>query len=206
MTRTSICILALLVAAFLSALAVRHARTRALFIVLVAVPPAYMALRTTRTWSGENVVQLAATMDEQRARSLAGRFRNEDMFTARAMERPVLGWSGWGRFRVWDEYGRSLTTPDGMWIIALGRQGLVGLASLTLALLLPTLTLMRRFRVRTWTSRTVAPAVALSMVTLVFALDCLMNAMIATAYPFIMGAKPASSYGNTSQSSVSCKK
>ena len=75
------------------------------------------------------------------------RFMNEDLLAAKAMQRPVFGWGGWGRSRVFsEETGEDLTVTDGLWIIILGSSGFFGLITLMSMLLLPAI-LLRRLRV-----------------------------------------------------------
>ena len=44
----------------------------------------------------------AERVDPERARSLAFRFDNEAQLLAHANERPLFGWGGWGRNRLYD--------------------------------------------------------------------------------------------------------
>ena len=53
--------------------------------------------------------------------------------------------------------GSSITTVDGMWIIALGMNGVVGLISYESALFLPMVILIRRYPIRTWRTQTLHP-------------------------------------------------
>ena len=103
----------------------------------VLVPMLYMQGATMGWWSGEDAVRLARVLDEDRGGSLEFRLRNEDILTAKALQRPVFGWGGWGRSRVYDEEGNDISVTDGLWIIALGNSGMVGLGSLTATILLP---------------------------------------------------------------------
>ena len=102
---------------------------------------------------------------------------NEDLLKKKALQRPIFGWSSWGRTLVWDEENRRTATFDGLWIIALAESGLVGLTSVTLVLLLPGALLMRRSSAAAWLSPALAAAVALSLVVALHMLDNLFNAM-----------------------------
>ena len=62
---------------------------------------------------------------------------NDDMLIAKAMQKPLFGWGGWSRNRVFEESGRDMAVTDGFWILELGSNGCVGLISMTLAMLLP---------------------------------------------------------------------
>jgi len=61
-----------------------------------------------------------------RAFSLEYRFHNEDEMLARATERIWFGWGGYGRNRVYNEFGVSTSVTDGEWIIRVGAAGIVG--------------------------------------------------------------------------------
>ena len=122
------------IAALVSA---KTTRSRLPIIALLLVPPVFIGVRTTGEFGWEPMVDAARLMSDDRARSLEGRFVNEDLLMTKAFQRPMFGWGGWGRNRVYDEYGKDLTVTDGRWIIELGQRGFVGLLSLFALLLLP---------------------------------------------------------------------
>ncbi|MEX2673082.1 MAG: hypothetical protein WD294_13340 [Phycisphaeraceae bacterium] len=154
-------------------------------LMLAAIIPTYMYVRTTGTWMGENVVNVAASISEARAQSLGFRFDNEEILIERAIERPVFGWGGWGRSRVTDEdTGTDVSTTDGMWIIAMGQYGIVGLTALTTAMLLPIVLLWRRCPTRYWRG----PPAVLAVIVLLFMADNLLNAMPNPVYMMAAGA------------------
>jgi hypothetical protein len=73
------------------------------------------------------IVELARSIDNERAESLAYRFDNEDILLLRAFERPLFGWGRYGRSRVYDpDTGRDISVTDGRWIIDIGQFGLIG--------------------------------------------------------------------------------
>ncbi|CAN5832741.1 hypothetical protein BH23PLA1_BH23PLA1_10090 [soil metagenome] len=155
--------------------------------VLILVSPLYMAVRTPGLWSGETLVELTQTyINEERAQSLEFRLINEDMLAVKALQRPVFGWSGWGRNRVYDEHGRDISITDGLWIIALGVNGLVGLGALTMTFLLPP-ALLLRFPVRSWSTSGLAPAAALAVLLGLYLIDNLSNAMVNPIYMLAAG-------------------
>jgi len=162
--------------------AVRNVRSTAVILVLVAIPVLYMFLRAERIWSGQELVHLAAMISEERADSLLGRFENEDLIAQKAAQKPLFGWGGWGAWRVKDEFGRDITVSDGMWVIALGEKGLVGLTSLSALVLLPIVLLAWRVRARQWSTAWAAAPAALAMLLLLYALDNLLNAMMNPVY------------------------
>jgi len=158
-------------------------------IALMMVIPLYMGVRASGVWDGMNLLNLVQTVaGDKRAESLETRFINEDRLTARAFEQPMFGWAGWGRSRVYDKYGNDISITDGMWVIALGQNGLVGLASLTLAILLPVWLTLRRFPIRYWSHAQVAPAAAMSIILVIYMIDNLLNAMVNPVFMLIAGA------------------
>jgi len=158
-------------------------------IALIAIAPLYMGLRATGAWDGMNLVNLiTAVSGEDRAQSLETRFVNENLLTEKAFEQPVFGWAGWGRSRVYDRHGKDISITDGQWIIALGKNGVVGLASLTLAILLPVWLTLRRYPIRYWSHPKVAPAAAMAVVLTIYMVDNLLNAMINPVFMLIAGA------------------
>ena len=69
------------------------------------------------------IVSFAERIDPQRAASLAFRLDNEDRLLDKANQRPLFGWGGWGRSRVFDENGNDISVTDGRWTIVLGLGG-----------------------------------------------------------------------------------
>ena len=180
--------LALLLLGFGLFATIKWMRWRWCLIVVLLIAPTYMFTRGVGLWDGQNAVELArTTLNDDRAGSLAGRMRNENMFTSRAREKPVFGWSGWGRFRVYIPEKGVYSTPDGLWVIALGQHGLVGLTTITLIFLLPTLIMLGRYPPSVWSSAAFAPAAVLSIVLMLFMIDCLFNAMVGPPYMMAVG-------------------
>jgi hypothetical protein len=163
--------------------------SRAWLLVLVAVPPLYVTARTSGAWTGEGLVELVKNnLGEDRAQSLEFRLRNEDRLIQRALERPLFGWGGWHRARVFDEEGNDTTVTDGLWILALGDRGITGLLALGAVLLLPALRFACLFPPRTWSRRLPGPVTVCAVVLVLFAIDSLLNAGFTHLYPFLAGA------------------
>ncbi len=87
---------------------------------------AYPMLRAAHILPIAQVIELAEDIDPQRASSFMTRLENEERMLAKASERPLFGWGGWGRSRVFNERGDDITLADGAWIIVLGVDGWVG--------------------------------------------------------------------------------
>lgn len=101
----------------------------------------YPLLRGSGVIPVDRISDFVASIDAERAGSLIYRLVSEDMFLARAAERPWFGWGGWGRNLVHDPVtGQLLTAIDGRWIIMIGVNGWLGYLGefglLTLPLLL----------------------------------------------------------------------
>jgi hypothetical protein len=164
-------------------------RTRLPVLLLLAVVPLYVSVRAAGIWLGDELVSIASTrFDLDRGQSLQFRILNEDILVAKALQRKSLGWGRWNRFRVFDELGRDISVTDSLWVIVLGQSGLVGLSFLSATLLLPTLVLLRRYPVKLWTNSSIAPIAVLAIVVLLYAIDCLFNAMINPVYGLAGGA------------------
>lgn len=87
----------------------------------------YPTLRSGGYVPVERIHEIAESYSEARAQSLKFRLDNEDGLLARANEKPVFGWGGWGRNQLYDsETGRSLSVLDGIWVILIGIYGWAG--------------------------------------------------------------------------------
>jgi hypothetical protein len=157
--------------------------------LLVLAAPAYILARTVGGWDGQNAVQLAgSSIDKEHAGSLEVRFANENILVARGMQKPIFGWGPNGDFLIKDDVGRVTSIPDGLWLIAFGGGGLVGLAALFGAMLTPTFALMRRYPARTWAHPAMAAPAALAVFLPTYAIDCLMNAMVNPVWMVALGS------------------
>ena len=124
---------------------------------------------------------------EERADSLDYRLENEDLLIAKALQRPILGWAGWGRNRVYDETGKDMTITDGYWIILFGTCGYTGLFSMTLAMALPAALFIKRFPVGQWNRPELAAVTVFGVILNLFLLDCLVNAFPNLFYVMLAG-------------------
>jgi hypothetical protein len=165
----------------------RWTRTRIGLVALLLVCPLYMAVRSSGNTGWQGLVQLIRQVDADRAESLEFRFINEEMLVQKALQRPMFGWGGWGRSRIYDEWGKDICVTDGLWMIELGTHGLLGLASLYAMLLLPLAYLLVRFSPRRLLTADLAPALTLALAVTIFAIDCLLNAMISPIYALAAG-------------------
>lgn len=161
---------------------------RPIVVLALALLPVAFAGARISGWSAKEIGVAAGLVNAERRQSIEYRLMQEERLLEKALRRPWLGWGRFGRSRVFDEDGRDVSVTDSLWIILLGSGGIVGLASLGLVLVLPTILLVRRFPARRWSTPELAPAVALSMTTVLFVVDCLLNAMTSPVFPATSGA------------------
>lgn len=175
----------------------RWLQTSLLLLVLLLLSPAYIAARASGQWAGESLVSLAQSVaGEGRGKSLEFRLKNEDLLTQKALQRPLLGWGGWGRARVYNEQGKDISITDGLWIITLGNYGFLGVCALTCSLLLPALLLCLQQPPGRWDTPHFAPVTALAVLLVLYMLDCLPNGMVNPVFILLAGATlaPASAH------------
>jgi len=175
----------------------KRTRSTSLFKMLLIVVPLYITARLSGIISMESVASLfGKVFDAERIESLSVRLLQEDLFGARAMQRALLGWGGFGRGWPIDPYtGEQLIgMVDSLWILAFSTHGLVGLISMYLSIGLgpwKVLTLLKRSR-RNRRSEADEPfaidAIVLSLILCFFLLDSLMNAMASPVYILCSGA------------------
>jgi O-antigen ligase len=131
---------------------------------------------------------MAEMINEERADSIEGRLENEDMLIEKASLRPWFGWGGWGGWRVYDpKTGEDITVSDGMWVIALGEKGMVGLVSVTAVVLLPFALFLRRVPARYWSTAAGGAPAALALLLMLYSIDNLFNAMLNPIYLLAAG-------------------
>jgi hypothetical protein len=169
-------------------------RLTAPIVLMIMAPPAYMFARTSGLWSGQQLVPIARTMVGDRpAESLGWRITNEADLLDRAMERPLLGWGGWGRARIFDDKtGRETSIVDGLWLVTLGDRGILSLVLIVVALQLPVLMLLWRYRVQALIHRSMVPPVCLAMMLVIYGIDMIPNAMLNPI--FMLGAGGLSTF------------
>jgi len=87
---------------------------------------AYPVARTAQVLPYTQVLNLAESIDPQRVGSFQTRLDNEEGLLEKARKRPLFGWAGFGRWRVFNDSGADITISDGEWVIVLGQYGWVG--------------------------------------------------------------------------------
>lgn len=161
------------------------ARTQ--LLVAAALTTVFLAYPTARSSQLIPVERFAATIEShssERAASFRFRLKNEDKLIEKAHLRPIFGWGGWGRDRIYDETGRDITVTDGRWIIELGQGGWVRYLAFFGLLGLPVLLLALNARRYDIGMETSVPA----MILAANFVDCIPNDSITPLTWLIAGA------------------
>jgi hypothetical protein len=95
-------------------------------LILVSIAFGYPVLRAEGLVPTDLIVEAARMASDDRAESIATRFKNEDELLDRAAQRPLFGWGRSGRSRLYDEGGSDVVVSDGRWIITMGQFGIFG--------------------------------------------------------------------------------
>lgn len=184
---TALMVLGLLVSRSVTGLALTSVGGAALFwvylrrstwpvLLLCLLPLGYVLGRSADMVPTEPLVRAAALISEERAQSLEFRLTNEHLLLEKAMDKPLFGWGGWGRSRVYDEWGNDVSITDGLWIIALGQNGMVGMLALMLLFLLPAWLLVYRLPGSSWSHPLHGAAATAAVILLLMAINALPNA------------------------------
>lgn len=168
--------------------ATRRVNPKWIMVPLILVAPIYMGSRSMQVVTADDLTELVRPAAEDRAASLNFRLKAEDAYVAKAMRRPVLGWGGGGRHRAKDPITRKQLPADGLWIIVLGKTGLVGLGCMLLTLLaIPILITQKQTR-RVWRHPRFAAASVLTVLLCIYMIDNLLNAMVNPIYMLAAGS------------------
>ena len=99
-------------------------------LLLAAVVAGIVLIYPTMRGAGlvpvDAISRTAERINPARAASFQTRLLNEDRLLAHAQRKPLAGWGGWGRNRVYNEDGRDITITDGYWIIVVSGFGWLG--------------------------------------------------------------------------------
>ena len=162
-----------------------------LFLILGIIY--YVHINVQGTFDGTKILESVTSItNADRTQSLQFRWDNEAILAERAREQIWFGWGGWDRNRVLEENWlgewENKSVTDSLWIIVFGTQGMVGLYSLTLSMLLPPFLLcFSRYSAKTWFKPNTAPVGALAVILTLFMLDCMINSMFNPIFPLISG-------------------
>ncbi|MGH9887871.1 MAG: hypothetical protein ACREBE_20230, partial [bacterium] len=118
--------------------------TVAFSVALLAV--VYPSLRMADLFPGKQIVAFARGYDEGRARSLEGRFEEEDLVLGGLKDRFWVGWGTYGRTPGAETVGEGESGIDGWWVLRLGMSGLTGVELSYAVMLIPAFLAWRRTR------------------------------------------------------------
>ena len=95
--------------------------------LLVGTYFVYPVMSANGIFPHQQMVNVVSSINESRAASLQFRFTHERQLLIHANEKPLFGWGGFGRNRVYDpETFRDISVTDGRWVITLGTRGWLG--------------------------------------------------------------------------------
>ncbi|EAZ89981.1 O-antigen ligase family protein [Crocosphaera chwakensis] len=171
----------------------RHSLPLLILIVTVSLYLCFASTGNFTTQNAEPVLSaISSNISEDRAGSLEFRLENEELLVQKALERPIFGWGGWGRSRVydynWEGVLVDISVTDSLWIITYGRTGIVGLISLYAAFFIPvSIFALKRYPAKFWFHPQVAPTASLVVVITLYMLDNTLNAQFNPIFTLICG-------------------
>jgi hypothetical protein len=129
---------------------------------------------------------MSRVFDEERLSSLTFRLQSEDLIrSSMGLGQLLIGWHRWGRNLGLNPFTGRAVVVDSLWIITYGARGLFGLLSLFLLILSGPITVVKKIKQK---NTLCLESVLLSLVVILFAFDCLSNAMVNTIYLLCTGA------------------
>jgi len=167
-------------------------RSKLPFAAVLVVIPSYLFIRSTGMWDGIAFSEwLGTQVSPDRAASLWYRLTMENETVGHMTNRGMFGWGGWGRafdFRVTINGLDSLIVPDSFWIVTFGSNGYYGLITVFTFYLLGPAVLLWKLAQREWSDPRYAPITGIAIVSLLYAMDCLFNAMVNPIFIVMLGA------------------
>lgn len=115
-------------------------------LLIVGLTCLYPMLRMADLFPARGLVEVAADFDAYRARSLEGRFEEEDFVLGNIGNRLWFGWGMFDRIPGAASFGEGETGLDSFWIIRAGLTGIVGVELIFLLLAIPVFVAWRRVR------------------------------------------------------------
>lgn len=106
----------------------------------------YPLLKSNEVIPEQDLLRFIETnISADRAQSLEFRLENEAALLDKAKIKPLFGWGGWGRNRIYND-DRDTSTTDGLWIIQIGANGYIGFALTYALLIMPIYIAWRNFK------------------------------------------------------------
>ncbi|WP_107666873.1 hypothetical protein [Cyanothece sp. BG0011] len=177
-------------------------KTNLPLLILIISIFIYLFLGATGQFSGKGADQvldfLSSVVPQDRLSSLEYRFDNEEILVEKALERPIFGWGGWGRNRVyeynWEGVLVDVSTTDSLWIIQYGINGAVGLISIFATSLLPSFMFIlskSKYPAGLWLHPQIAPVAVLVTILPLYMLDCTLNNQYNPVFMLLSGGLAA---------------
>ncbi|MBO9670836.1 MAG: O-antigen ligase family protein [Sphingobium sp.] len=165
----------------------RSRRFVGIVLVFAMMVVSYPVVRVSAQGPINAIASLSSNISEDRTESFLFRLRNEDMLLNRAKERPLFGWGGFARNRVFfvTAWGQTVdrSVTDGAWIITLGTSGWFGYLTVFGLLCYPFLHLFRMRR------QAISPAsLAMAAMLILNLLDLIPNSSLRPVTWLIAGA------------------
>ncbi len=161
-----------------------------IILVFLLLVLSYPALRISGLVSETEITGVVShVLDSTRVGSLGIRLRQEDLFVENILKRPLLGWGRIGR--AWprrEDEKKAIDMVDSLWLIYFAVNGFTGLISFYAMLLLGPWLVYRNGKRKIWRREARLPAVALSFLVLLFAVDSYVNGMPLPVYFLAAGS------------------
>lgn len=149
----------------------------------------YPITSAMKVFPHDAVSNIAGMIDLDRQQSLVFRFDNEEILLDHANHKPLFGWGGWGRNRVFDpETGEDISITDGKWILTLGSRGWVGFLAEFLFFVIPIWLAYKLKSQREISERERNLLAAHALIVAIILLDQMPNASMNALYWLVVGA------------------
>jgi hypothetical protein len=180
-----------------AALWLRPRRQLFIGLALAVVVVAYPLMRFNGLFPTVTLTSWAASLSAERAESVQFRFFHEDRLMGKAEERPLFGWGGYRRNRVFDDQGRDRSVTDGFWILQLGIRGILGFVAAFGLLLIPLLLARRHWHAVSASDRW--SLTALAAIVAIYSIDLIPNGLFNVFPFFFAGALAGAATGLAEQ-------
>jgi len=155
--------------------------------LLMIIFPVYFFLRIQSMITINDITEiLSRFFDQERLDSLIFRLRSEETISnSMGFLQLFFGWHRWSRKLGFDPYTNRAVVVDSLWIIIYGGRGLLGLSSLFILILSGPISIVKKMKRE---KNICIESISLSLVIILFAFDCLSNAMANPIYILCTGA------------------
>ena len=145
-----------------------------------------------------------------RVDSLIFRFENEYPLARKALSKPMFGWGGWGRNRIFitTNQGERIDTSvtDSLWIITYGINGAFGLIGVFSVMLVPPIYFFFKYSPKLWFKTGIDSIAVLNVILVLYSVDCTMNNQFNPVFIVISGAVSGCLTNTTPQNILKPKK